>query len=173
MRSSGADLYERDFYRWAKAQAAELRRMRRDRVDTALDLERLAEEVEDLGKSERDASRSQVRRILERFLKLEHSPLSEPRGGWRASIAEARQALEDKLSPTLRRDLERRLPRLYDDSRRRAELAFEDYGPSHLPGRLPEACPYTLAQVLDPDWYPPAPTASAPGARRGSRRSRA
>lgn len=175
MRSDAIDLYERDFYRWAKAQAAELRRMRRDRVNTGLDLERLAEEVDDLGKSERDACRSQVRRILEHLLKLEHSSLAEPRGGWRTSIAEARQALGDKLSPTLRLDLQRRLPHLYADARRRVVLAFADYPAPHPGIALPEACPYRLSQVLDEDWFPspPAASASGPDARRGSRRSRA
>jgi hypothetical protein len=171
--STAADLYESDYYRWTKAQAAELRRMWRDRINTALDLERLAEEVDGLGRSERDACRSQVRRILEHFLKLDHSRLTDPRGGWRASIAEARQALGDKLTPTLRRDLQRHLPSLFRGARQRVVLAFEEYGLPHAPGSVPEACPYTLAQILDEDWFPAEPTASGPAARRGSRRSRA
>jgi len=43
-------LYEEDYYAWTKAQAAELRRMAARRVNSALDLENLAEEVESLGR---------------------------------------------------------------------------------------------------------------------------
>ena len=42
--------------------------------DNRFDRENVAEEIEDLGKSERDAVRSQVSRILEHLLKLAYSP---------------------------------------------------------------------------------------------------
>ena len=70
---------EEDYYAWTQAQAAELRRMLQPEISTALDLARLAEEVEDFGHSERDVVRSQVRRIIEHLLKLACSPASGPR----------------------------------------------------------------------------------------------
>ncbi len=45
-------LYETDYYAWTKAQAAELRTLAAARVNTTLDLENLAEEVESLGRSD-------------------------------------------------------------------------------------------------------------------------
>jgi hypothetical protein len=48
-------LYESDFYAWTQAQAKELRRFARTRPNLPLDLAHLAEEIRDLGKSERDA----------------------------------------------------------------------------------------------------------------------
>ena len=154
------DLYERDYYAWTRAQAAELRRMARARSNTPLDLDNLAEEVVDLGLSQRDAVRGQVRRILEHFLKLEWSPAVGPRRKWCASIAEARGALRDKLSPSLRRDLARRLPVLYADARRQAGLRLGRHGEHAAMDALPAACPYGLDEVLRDDWYP----ASRPGA---------
>jgi hypothetical protein len=167
------DLYETDYYRWVKTQVAELRRMRRDRINTALDLERLADEVNDLGKSERDACRSQVRRIIEHLLKLQYSPATLPRGAWQASVAEARATLADKLTPSLRRDLRTRLPELYAAGRRIAEAALRDYGELDARAELPASSPYTLAQILAPDWLPPEPSASGPVSRPDNRRSRA
>jgi len=42
-------LYETDYYAWTREQAAALRSMAAARVDTKLDLENLADEVESLG----------------------------------------------------------------------------------------------------------------------------
>jgi hypothetical protein len=108
--------YEDDFYAWTQHQAEVLRTM--PVSDNRFDREHLAEEIEDLGKSERDAVRSQIRRIVEHFLKLAYSPAQAPRFDWMHSIADARAALEDKMSPTLRRDIEATLEKLYADGRR-------------------------------------------------------
>src|SRR5882672_11164120 len=96
--------YDDDFYAWTQYQAEVLRSLRTR--DNRFDREHLAEEIADLGKSERDAVRSQVRRILEHFLKLAYSPADDPRYGWRGSIIDARAELDDKLSPTLRNDIQ-------------------------------------------------------------------
>ena len=49
-------LYETDFYAWTQAQAKELRRLARLRPNAALDLAHIAEEIRDLGKSEKEVS---------------------------------------------------------------------------------------------------------------------
>src|SRR5713226_2227131 len=117
--------YDDDFYAWTQYQAEVLRSLRTR--DNRFDREHVAEEIEDLGKSERDAVRSQVRRILEHFLKLAYSPSSNPRFDWMGSIVDARAILEDKLSATLRRDLEEALPRLYGRARKQAELSLREF----------------------------------------------
>src|SRR5438552_14214849 len=92
--------YEDDFYAWTQHQAAVLRTM--PVSDNRFDREHVAEEIEDLGKSERDAVRSQIRRIIEHLLKLAYSPAEQPRVGWIETIADAREALADRLTATLR-----------------------------------------------------------------------
>src|ERR1700747_3219805 len=72
--------YEDDFYAWTQHQAEVLRTM--PVSDNRFDREHVAEEIEDLGKSERDAARSQIRRIIEHLLKLAYSPSEQPRGSW-------------------------------------------------------------------------------------------
>jgi hypothetical protein len=67
-------LYQTDYYAWTRQQAAELRALAAARVNSTLDLENLAEEVESLGRSDLNTVRRQVQRIIEHLLKLEHRP---------------------------------------------------------------------------------------------------
>ena len=117
-------LYQTDYYAWTKQQAAELRRLAAARVNSTLDLANLAEEVESLGRSDLATIRSQMRRIIEHLLKLEHSPAVEPRFGWRESVIEARDVIPDVITATLRRDVEAELAKAYQQGRRRAEAAL-------------------------------------------------
>ncbi|MFL5012678.1 DUF29 family protein, partial [Rhizobium sp.] len=66
-----AALYDEDYYAWTRAQADALRRLAAERWNGPLDLEHLAEEVEDLGRSQRHAAESLIERIIEHLLKLE------------------------------------------------------------------------------------------------------
>ena len=144
-------LYATDYYAWTLEQAAALRRLAAERADLPLDLDHLAEEVEDLGKSERRAVRSQMRRLLEHLLKLRYAVAEAPRAGWRRSIVDARIELADDLTPTLRREIEADLTALYDAAREQAAEALSAHGET---ASLPEQCPWTLEQVLRRGWYP-------------------
>jgi hypothetical protein len=147
--------YDDDYYAWTQYQAEVLRTMRR--TDNRLDRENLAEEVEDLGKSERNAVRSQIVRILEHLLKLEYSPAGDPRFDWIASIIEARRALADSMTATLRRDAERVLTDLYRTARELADVGLRKFGENGAATRLPIECPYTLDQTQLSGWYPEPP----------------
>jgi hypothetical protein len=147
--------YEDDFYAWAQYQAKVLRTLRTR--DNRFDREHVAEEIEDLGKNERDAVESQITRAMEHFLKLAHSPAERSRYGWMGSIADARRILRKKLTPTLRSSAEQKIGELYQDAREAAELALHDYGEHEAAAALPASCPYTLDQVVDRNWYPEPP----------------
>ncbi|HEY8874919.1 MAG TPA: DUF29 domain-containing protein, partial [Stellaceae bacterium] len=103
--------YDDDFYAWTQYQAEVLRSM--PAPDNRFDRENVAEEIEAVGRNERDAVRSQVRRIIEHFLKLAYSPASDPRYGWIESVLDARSILADKVSATLRQDIDASLSKLY------------------------------------------------------------
>jgi uncharacterized protein DUF29 len=153
-RSNGPS-YDDDFYAWTQYQAEVLRSMRTR--DNRFDREHVAEEIEDLGKSERDAVESQISRIIEHFLKLANSPADPPRYGWMGSVSDARRILRKKITPTLRRESEQKLPELYEDGREAAELALRDHGEHEAAAGLPSICPYTLEQILARGWYPEPP----------------
>ena len=147
--------YEDDFFAWTRHQAMVLRSMAV--ADNRFDRENVAEEIESLGRSERDAVRSQIRRIIEHLLKLAYSPARQPRFDWMASIVEARSTLGDKISPTLRQDTETMLVTLYREGRRRAELALRGYGEDLAADALPQQCPYSLDDIFREDWFPEPP----------------
>ena len=144
--------YDDDFFAWTQHQAMVLRTMAV--ADNRFDRENVAEEIEALGRSDRDAVRSQIRRIIEHLLKLAYSRAQQPRFDWMASIVEARAALGDKISATLRQDAETMLPKLYDDGRDRAELGLCSHGEMQAADDLPSECPYTIENILRRGWYP-------------------
>ena len=136
--------YQSDLYEWTKEQADALRR----RASNALDWDNLAEEIESLGSSRRREIRSPLKILLVHLLKWKHQP--EGRCvSWRGSIGEARDQIEDLLeeNPSLRTYPEECLPKAYASARRRAldESGLLD---------LPEACPWTIDEILSSDFLP-------------------
>ena len=152
---SAAELYEDDFYAWTQLQARELRRFARSRPNLPLDLPHIAEEIADLGRSQRDSLRSWTANVIEHLLLLEHSPARDPRRGWIGEIVNFRREIDRRLSGALRRDLKRQLPRLYEEVRSDLPKKLAPYGEVHLADRFPERCPYTLDQVLGDFWPEP------------------
>jgi Domain of unknown function DUF29 len=154
MASRLEQLYEEDFYAWTRDQAQALRRFAAGRPNVALDFPHLIEEVADLGIGQRDAVRSQVRRIIEHCLKLEYSPARTPRTGWYETTIQARTEIEDKITPSIRRGLPKRLPRLWLQARRDTAAALRLRGEPEVADALPAECPYRLADLLRHDWCP-------------------
>jgi predicted nucleic acid-binding Zn-ribbon protein len=138
--------YENAFDAWAQQQAAALRA----KDWAALDLEHLAEEVEDLRKVERNAIRSRLRLAVSHLLKWRAQPERRSES-WRATITEARRRIQEDLesSRNLARELDAFLAWAYPRGRREAA---KDTG---LPlATFPEACPWPIEQVLDEDFWP-------------------
>lgn len=138
--------YETDVVAWAQEQARLLRAGRFD----ALDIEHIAEEIEDVGKSEQRELASRMTVLLAHLLKSQYQP--ERRGNsWRRTIKEQRRAIAKRLekTPSLKRDLQdpEWLELIWPDaiSAVLAEVELDN---------LPEACPWTIAEILDPEWTP-------------------
>jgi hypothetical protein len=146
-------LYETDFYAWTRQQAGELRRFARTRPNLPLDLEHIAEEISDLGKSGHDAVFSLAQRIVEHLLLIEHSPATGQRLHWADEIDGFRDQMKRKLSPTIRRHLKRDLRAVYADGRRLVERKMRRHDEEQAAAALPADCPYTVEQVLG-EWFP-------------------
>ena len=146
-------LYETDFYAWTQAQAKELRRLARLRPNAALDLAHIAEEIRDLGKSEKEAVFSLAQRIIEHLLLIEHSPAIDQRVHWADEIDRFRSRMKRKLSPTIRRHLKAGLDELFADARTLVERKMRRHGEDRAAAALPVARPYSLDQILG-DWFP-------------------
>jgi hypothetical protein len=145
MGTTTKTLYETDYLEWSTQTAELLRQRRFDEID----MDHLVEEIESLGRAERSAVRSQLRRMLTHLIKQRIQP---ERSGtsWRASIASARQEILDDLetSPSLRRYLKTILDKLYLDA---FELAILETGREGTPAELglPDHCPWSLAGLLE------------------------
>jgi hypothetical protein len=144
MAINSAELYDEDFYAWTQQQAKALRT--HFRGDNRLDVEHLAEEIEDLGKSELKALESQVINILAHLLKLDHSSLDWPRNHWRREILTFRKVLERRLTTSLKRLLLDEFDELYASAREDAAAALMETEPG-LIRRLPKANPYDWSAV--------------------------
>ena len=149
------ELHHRDWYRWAREQADGLRRLASERINTDLELELIAEDLDEMADGKRDAVRSQLRRVLVHLLKLEHSPASDPHRQWRRSIREARAQIDDRLTSTLEAELRADLPRVYGKARRLAAAEMADYGEHSAASAIPAECPYSFEEILAEDWFPP------------------
>jgi Domain of unknown function DUF29 len=142
------DQYETDFYAWTQAQAQALRA----KDWAALDLEHLAEEVEDLRKTERRGVRSQLRLIMSHLLKWRYQP-DKRTESWRGTIANGRVLVQEDLEdlPSLAPEMETLAAWAYPRARRDAAKETD------LPlATFPEVCPWPPAQVLDADFWPEA-----------------
>ena len=154
-----ANLYEIDFVAWTREQAAELRRLRNDRSNSLLDLEQLADEVEDLGSERKLAFESFLELVIEHLLKLAHSPAIEPRRKWMISVHAARRSAARRLTATLRHEADGSLDQLFQSARSTVVLSMKLYDEIEAIDDLPTTNPYTLEQILDPDFWPPEPQA--------------
>jgi hypothetical protein len=150
-----SDLHDTDPYAWTLEQADALRdAARTGRLPSKLDLQRLIEELELMGVSDRARIESLTRWLLEHLLYLEHAAAEPPRRRWELEVIEARAQLEDHLTAGLRRHLAGRLEDIYRRARKAAARKLVTRDEPETAAALPEACPYTLAQVLDQDWLP-------------------
>jgi hypothetical protein len=140
--------YDTDFYAWAQQQAQALRA----KDWAALDVDHLAEEVEDWRKTERRGVRSQLRLILSHLLKWRYQP-DKRTDSWRGTIANGGVLVQEDLEdlPSLAPELESLAAWAYPRARRDAAQETD------LPlATFPEACPWLPAQVLDEDFWPEA-----------------
>jgi len=149
-----AELYDEDFHAWAGHQADVLRRLQATHPRLPLDFEHLIEEVADSAKRDVRAAKSQLRRLIVHLLKLEHSPADHPRRQWLNSVDDARQELDDILSPSIVAIVSPLLPQLYIWARRAARRDLLDADGVEAAEALPFACPYTLDQLSAKAWYP-------------------
>ena len=150
-----AQTYETDFLDWTQEQSALLRA----RHWEELDLEHLAEEIEDMGREQKLALQSLLRQILLHLLKLEISPARSPRAKWTEEIIEFRDQAQSRIdaTPSLKHHAPELFAKAWQQARRAAQKSFELYDEQV---QVPADCPYSIEQVLDPDYFPGSQRAS-------------
>jgi len=155
------ELCERDYVAWLAEQAAAMRRLAEQRADIPLDLELLAEEMDDMARELRAACASHTATIIQHLLKLRYSPAEEPRRGWENTMRSARLDRRKRITTTIGNELEDELEELYRLARSNARNDLEQFHEKEVAERLPRHCPYILEQIRDPDWWPTRAVVSA------------
>jgi Domain of unknown function DUF29 len=145
---SAATSYDKDVIRWSEQQARLLRAGR----FAELDIEHLADEIEDVGKSEKREFASRMAVLLAHLLKWSGQPKKRS-NSWRSTIVVQRKrvALAIKATPSLKAVM--RDPDWREDMWLDA-LAQAQKETGLAEGELPEACPWTMEQAADPDFWP-------------------
>jgi hypothetical protein len=142
--------YDDDFLAWSEQQAAALRGLAGRRgLPNELDLEHVAEEIEDLGRAEFNTVKSYIRQILAHLIKAASEPAARPASHWRKEIVAFHSALLDAFTPSMEQRLD--LDRLWRRAMKEAEAALEDEGGSLPPG-LPRTCPFTVDEILSEEF---------------------
>jgi Domain of unknown function DUF29 len=138
--------YDTDFYAWAAQQAAALRA----KDWAALDVEHLAEEVDNWRKTERRAVRSQLRLLCSHSLKWHYQPEKRSESCL-GTIREARRQIHEALEemPTLARELPGLFLAAYRQGRQEA-AADTNLDLSTFPPQ----CPWTLEAMRTEGWLP-------------------
>jgi len=141
--------YERDYYGWIQRNVRAIREERLEDVDWV----NVAEELEDMGKSEKRALRSQLARLMANLLKWSQQPERRRASehSWRATIEHARESVSELLdkNPSLRRVLPQLLPAAYREAL--AQVVSE----TNLPKQhFPAACPWAFDEMMPEDFWP-------------------
>lgn len=140
-------LYDQDFYLWLQTTINVLKEGKFAEVD----LENLLEELESMGRSDKNGLKSNLKVLLMHLLKYKYQSKKRT-NSWRYTIIEHRQRLRDtfKTSPSLYRFFEDIFNESYQDAR---ELAAGETGLSI--NEFPPESPFTVEEVLNPDFLPP------------------
>ncbi|MBD1916720.1 MULTISPECIES: DUF29 domain-containing protein [Cyanophyceae] len=144
-------LYDQDFHAWAQRQVGLLRSGQL----AELDIENLVEEIESLGRQERQELRNRLGVLLGHLLKWHYQPEARTKS-WAATIQEQRRRIQRHLkeNPSLKPYLAEAIAIGYEDG-----LDLVNRETPLDPKQLPQVCPFSEADIFEQpiDW-PPAET---------------
>jgi hypothetical protein len=152
LSSQSSELYEADFHAWTQEQA----KLLRAGAWEYLDIPNLVEEIESLGKQQRQELRNRLGILLGHLLKWEFQPTHRSKS-WFATIREQRRRVIDLLeeNPSLQPYLPEAIQKAYEDG---IDLVVRE---TPLGDRdLPQSCLYEQEQILNRAFLPGDPEKS-------------
>ncbi len=117
----------------------------------SLDLENLIEELEDLGNEKKFRVASFLQQIIRHCLLLQFwtSEREYNQAHWRSEIINFKDELNTYLTTNLRNYLEHNLATIYEKALRYLRQKTDNKV------NFPDTCPYSLEELLAPNWLPP------------------
>ncbi|MCA2656415.1 DUF29 domain-containing protein [Microcystis sp. M061S2] len=139
-------LYEIDDSLWLEETIELLKAKRFD----ALDLENLIEELEDLSNEKKFRVASFLQQIIRHCLLLQFWTREKEynQAHWQAEIVSFQYQLKRYLTTNLRKYLEQEFEQIYFESVRYVRQKTDNKV------NFPDICPYSLEELLDPNWLP-------------------
>jgi Domain of unknown function DUF29 len=139
-------LYETDYLQWIDATVRSIQSQEYGAVDWG----NLIEEMEDMGRRERQSLESNFIVMLIHLLKWQFQP-QQRSGSWESSILEHRRRVKKALkdSPSLKPYLESIEAECYGEAVKQAKAET-----GLLLEAFPVDCPYVLAEILKDDFLP-------------------
>jgi hypothetical protein len=137
-----SQMYETDFYTWTLEQTKLLKQGELNQ----LDILNLIEEIESLGKREKQESRNRLGVLIGYLLNWEYQ-IGKRSNSWKATIREQRRRIKEHLqeNPSLKSYLSEVVISAYQDG---VDLAIQE---TDLPDTtFPSENPYSISQILDP-----------------------
>ncbi|KAB0240146.1 DUF29 domain-containing protein [Microcystis aeruginosa EAWAG127a] len=140
-------LYEIDDSLWL-AKTIEL--LNNKRYD-ALDVQNLIEELEDLENEKKFRVASLLEQIIRHCLLLQfwQDERTHNRSHWRSEIVNFKNQIDNYLTTNLRNYLTQELPLIYQKALNYVREKTDNQV------RFPGKCPYSLENLIAPDWLPP------------------
>ncbi|GCL47933.1 DUF29 domain-containing protein [Microcystis aeruginosa] len=116
-----------------------------------LDLDNLIEELEDLGNEKKFRVASLLEQIIRHFLLLQFWTRERDynQDHWELEIVNFQIQLKRGLTTNLRNYLQNELTNIYEDA------VFFVRKNTKNKVTFPDICPYSLEELLDPNWLPP------------------
>ncbi len=133
-------LYDTDFFAWSRIQAAALRAMPRT---FAVDVVRVAGEIEDLGRNDLRAVGSLLGRLVEHLVKIDADPDSRNVPHWRDAARLFARDAGARFAPSMRQMLD--VAAVWSDGSGLARASLADRG---IACAVPAACPFELDDLL-------------------------
>lgn len=139
-------LYEQDFCLWIETTANLLKR----RQFSQLDIENLIEEIQTMGRNEKNALESNLIIVFLHLLKWQYQPNKRSRS-WESSIFEHRRRIYKafKDSPSLKTFFANVFTECYQYARKKASI---ETGLSLT--AFPTESPFTIDEILDENFLP-------------------
>jgi hypothetical protein len=134
-------LYDQDFYAWTQQQVDLLKAGQWEQVD----IENLIEEIESLGKQQRQELRNRLEVLLGHLLKWRYQPEGRSRS-WTGTIREQRQKIKRHLieNPSLKPYLAEAIEIGYEQG-----LNLLERETAIDLKQVPKICPFSLAEIFD------------------------
>jgi len=141
-----ASLYDIDFYKWSQEQAQLLRLGRFNEIDK----ENIIEEIEDMGKRQKQELRNRLAVLLMHLIKWRYQPVLQGRS-WMSTIKIQRFEIRDHIdeNPSLKYSLDELIIKAW-----KSALIKAEYETGIDSSHFPQQCPWAFSQFIDDSFWP-------------------